>query len=149
MIKKFDHVGMVVKDTEEMASVFSNLFGFEISESITFPEQGFKSTLISKEGTTIELIEPIGSEGIIQRFVQKQGWGLHHVSIQVDNIEDEMRSLKTKGVRLVNEEPQEVKGTSNKTAFIHPHSTKGILIELIQRPQAPSPHPSRPRGDDR
>jgi len=136
MIRKFDHVGMVVKNTDEMVSLLSNLFGFEISESIMFLEEGFKSTLISKEGTTIELIEPIGTEGIIQRFVQKQGWGLHHVSIQVDNIEHEMKSLKAKGVQLVNEEPREVKGTSNKTVFIHPHSTRGILIELIQRPQA-------------
>jgi methylmalonyl-CoA epimerase len=136
MIKNFDHVGVVVKNTEEMVSVFSDLFGFEISESITFPEVGFKSTLLSKEGVTIELIEPMGTEGIIQRFVQKQGWGLHHISIQVDNIGDEMRSLKAKGVELVNEEPQQVRGTPNKTAFIHPHSTRGILIELIQRPQA-------------
>jgi methylmalonyl-CoA/ethylmalonyl-CoA epimerase len=134
MIKKFDHVGMVVQNTEKMVSLFSDLFGFEISESITFPEEGFKSTLISKEGVMIELIEPIGSEGIIQRFVQKQGWGLHHISIQVDKIEHEITLLKEKGVQLVNEEPQVVKGTSNKTAFIHPRSIQGILIELIQRP---------------
>ena len=69
MIRKFDHVGMVVQNTEKMVSLFSDLFGFEISESITFPEEGFKSTLISKEGVMIELIEPIGTEGIIQRFV--------------------------------------------------------------------------------
>ncbi len=136
MIKKFDHVGVVVKNTEEMVSLFSNLFGFKISESITFPEEGFKSTLISKEGAMIELIEPIGTEGIIQRFVQKQGWGLHHISIQVDKIEDEIMLLQEKGVQLVNEEPQVVKGTSNKTAFIHPHATRGILIELVQRPLA-------------
>jgi methylmalonyl-CoA epimerase len=135
MIKKFDHVGLVVKNTEEMVSLLSNLFGFEISESITFSEEGFRSTMISKEGVTVELIEPIGAEGIIQRFVQKQGWGLHHISIQVDDIKHEINSLKIKGVRLVNEEPQVVKGTSDQTAFIHPHSTQGILIELIQRPQ--------------
>jgi methylmalonyl-CoA/ethylmalonyl-CoA epimerase len=136
MIKKFDHVGLVVKNTEEMVSLLSNLFGFEISESITFPEEGFRSTMISKEGVTIELIEPIGTEGgIIQRFVQKQGWGLHHISIQVDDIKHDINSLKVKGVRLVNEEPRVVKGTSDKTAFIHPRSTGGILIELIQRPQ--------------
>jgi len=134
MIRNYDHVGLVVKNTDEMISLLSNLFGFEISESITFVEEGFKSTLVSKEGVTIELIEPIGSEGIIQRFVQKQGWGLHHISIRVDNIEKEMNSLKGKGVRFVNEKPQMVKGTSNQTAFIHPHSTGGILIELIQRP---------------
>jgi methylmalonyl-CoA epimerase len=127
---------VVVKNTEEMVSLLSNLFGFEISESITFPEEGFKSTLISKERITLELIEPIGTEGIIQRFVQKQGWGLHHISIQVDDIKHEIKSIKVKGVRFVNEEAQVVKGTSNQTAFIHPHSTQGILIELIQRPKA-------------
>ncbi|MGB9627989.1 MAG: VOC family protein [Thermodesulfobacteriota bacterium] len=136
MIKKFDHVGLVVKDTDGMVSLLSNLFGFEISESITFLEEGFKSTLVSKEEVTVELIEPMGEEGIIQRFVQKQGWGLHHISIQVDHIENEMNSLKRKGVRFVNGKPQVVKGTSNQTAFIHPHSTGGILIELIQRPKA-------------
>jgi len=136
MIKRFDHVGLVVKNTEEMVSLLSNLFGFGISESIMFPEEGFRSTMISKEGVTIELIEPIGTEeGIIQRFVQKQGWGLHHISIQVDDIKDEINSLKMKGARLVNGEPQVVKGTCNKTAFIHPRSTRGILIELIQRSQ--------------
>jgi methylmalonyl-CoA epimerase len=75
----------------------------------------------------------MGTEGIIQKFVQKQGWGLHHLSIRVDDIESEMKLLKIKGVKLVNDEPQVVKGTSNKSAFIHPHSTKGLLIELVRR----------------
>ena len=135
MIKKFDHVGMVVEKTEEVVSLFSNLFGFKISESLTFPEEGFRSTLISKEGVTLELLEPIGQEGIIQKFVEKHGWGLHHISIQVDDIELEMKSLKAKGVQMVNDEPQVVKGTSNKSTFIHPRSIKGIMIELIRRGQ--------------
>lgn len=133
MIKKFDHVGFVVKKTEEVLSLFSNLFGFTISEALNFPEEGFKSTLISKEGVSLELLEPIGSEGIIQRFIEKKGEGLHHISIQVDNIESVMKSLKDKGVQLLSDEPQIVKGTSNKGAFIHPRSTHGILIELISR----------------
>ena len=133
MIQKFDHVGIVVKNTEEVLSLYSNLFGFKISESLTFPEEGFKSTLISKEGVSLELIEPIGSEGIIQKFVEKHGGGLHHISLQVDDIEVEMKSLKAKGAQLVTDEPQVVKGTSNKGAFIHPRSTHGIMIELIRR----------------
>ena len=135
MIKKFDHVGIVVKNIEDALSLFSNLFGFKITESLTFPEEGFKSALISKEGVTLELLEPIGSEGIIQKFIEKHGEGLHHISLQVDDIELEMKSLKAKGVRLVSDEPQVVKGTSNKGAFIHPRSTHGILIELIRRAQ--------------
>ncbi len=133
MIKKFDHVGIVIKNTEEVLSLFSNLFGFKISESLTFPEEGFKSTLISKEGVTLELLEPIGPEGIIQKFVEKRGGGLHHISIQVDDIGFEMKSLKAKGVQLLSDEPQLTKGTSNKSTFIHPRSTSGVLIELIHR----------------
>ena len=133
MIKKFDHVGMAIKNTEEMVSLFSNLFGFRITEPREFPEAGFKSTLISKEDVSIELIEPIGPEGIIQKFIEKRGEGLHHISIQVDNIESVIKSLKAKDIQLVTDEPQIVKGTSNKTVFIHPRSTHGLLIELIQR----------------
>jgi len=132
MIKKFDHVGIVIKDTEEVVSLFSNLFGFKITEPRTFPEEGFRSTLISKEGVTLELIEPIGSEGIIQKFVEKHGGGLHHISIQVDDLEGEIKRLKTQGVTFVNEEPSRVSETS-KIVFIHPRSTTGLLIELIQR----------------
>jgi len=135
MINKFDHIGIVAKNIEDTMSLFSNLFGFKISESLSFPEEGFRSTLISKGEVTIELIEPIGLNGIIQRFVQKQGWGLHHISIQVDDIELEVKSLKAKGVQMVSDELQVVKGTSNKSAFIHPRSTQGVLIELIQRSQ--------------
>ena len=135
MIKNFDHVGIVIKNTEEILPLFSKLFGFKVSESLNFPEDGFKSTLISKEGVNLELIEPIGSEGIIQKFIEKHGGGLHHISIQVDDIELEMKSLKAKGAQLMSDEPQVVKGTSNKGAFIHPRSTGGVLIELIRRGQ--------------
>ncbi len=132
MIKKFDHVGMAIKKTEEMVSLFSNLFGFRITEPREFPEAGFKSTLIAKEDVSIELIEPIGPEGIIQKFIEKRGEGLHHVSIQVDDLEREIKRLKTLGVQFVNEEPSQVSETS-KVVFIHPRSANGLLIELIQR----------------
>ena len=132
MIKKFDHVGLVVRNTEAVVSLFSNLFGFKITEPRTFPEEGFRSTLISKEEVTLELIEPIGSEGIIQKFVEKHGGGLHHISIQVDDLEGEIKRLKAQGVKFVNEEPSRVSETS-KIVFVHPRSTNGLLIELIHR----------------
>jgi methylmalonyl-CoA epimerase len=132
MIKKFDHVGTVIKNTEEVVSLFSNLFGFKITEPREFPEEGFRSTMISKEGVTIELIEPIGSGGIIQKFAEKHGGGLHHISIRVDDLEGEIKRLKALGVQFVNEEPSQVSETS-KVVFIHPRSVNGLLIELIQR----------------
>ncbi len=132
MIKGFDHIGVVVKDTKATMEVLSSLFGFEVTELQEFPEQGFKSTLLSNEEVTIELIEPIGSEGIIQRFVEKKGYGLHHVSLRVDNIEQAIEELESKGATSLTKKPTRITDTS-EIAFLHPTSTAGILIELMHR----------------
>jgi methylmalonyl-CoA epimerase len=137
MIKKIDHIGIVVKSTEELVEVLSRLFGFRVTESLSFPEQGFKSTLISQEEVTIELIEPVGPTGIIQRFMEKRGPGLHHISLQVDNLEQEIKALKAKGVQLLGEEPRQV-SESSKIIFAHPSSVGGILVELAYREQPDS-----------
>lgn len=131
MVDKFDHVGLAVNSTEETAALFSRLFGFEVTESRAEPEAGFKSTLISKADVSFELIEPVGPQGMIQKFIEKRGGGLHHISIRVSDLENEMGRLKALGVQFVGEEPAEVGGC--RVIFIHPRSTGGLLIELIQR----------------
>lgn len=132
MVKEFDHIGVVVKDTKETADILSSLFGFTVTEFQEFPEQGFKSTLLSKEKVTIELIEPIGTEGIIHRFVEKRGYGLHHISLRVDDIEKEIEMLESKGAKPLNRKPAKITDTS-EIAFLLPSSTAGILIELMHR----------------
>ena len=132
MIKEFDHVGVVVKDTKEAAELFSSLFGFKVIEFQEFPEQGFKSTLVSKEKVTIELIEPVGTQGIIQKFVEKRGYGLHHISLRVDDIEQEIEMLESKGAEALNRKPTRITDTS-EIAFLLPSSTAGVLFELIHR----------------
>ena len=132
MVKEFDHIGVVVKDTKESAEIFSSLFGFTVTEVQEFPEQGFKSTLISKEKVTIELIEPMGTEGIIHRFVEKRGYGLHHISLRVDDIEKEIEMLESKGAKPLDRKPTKITDTS-EIAFLLPSSTAGILIELMHR----------------
>jgi methylmalonyl-CoA/ethylmalonyl-CoA epimerase len=131
MIDKFDHVGLVVRNTDETMALLSSLFGFAVAESRSEPEAGFKSTLVSKADVTFELIEPVGPQGMIQRFVEKHGVGLHHVSIQVADLEAEMKRLKNLGVQFSGEEPALVAGS--KVIFIHPRSTNGLLIELVER----------------
>jgi methylmalonyl-CoA epimerase len=131
MIKKLDHVGLVVKNTGESLGLLSKLFGFEIAETRTEPEAGFKSTLVSKADVTLELIEPVGPQGMIQRFVEKRGEGMHHISLQVEDLEAEMKRLRTLGVQFSSEEPALVSDT--KVVFIQPRSANGLLIELIQR----------------
>ena len=101
MIEKYDHVGMVVTNTEETLAVLSRLFGFKTVESLAQPEAGFKSMLISKSDVTLELLEPVGPQGIIQKFVEKRGGGLHHISIRVSDLEEDMKRLRAEGVQFV------------------------------------------------
>jgi methylmalonyl-CoA/ethylmalonyl-CoA epimerase len=132
MLKEYDHVGVVVKDTEETLTVLSGLFGFEVTERQEFPKEGFRSTLVAREKITIELIEPMGPKGIIQKFVSKHGYGLHHISLRVEDIEKAMQTLSEKGAQLLQEKPTRITETS-EISFIHPGSTAGILIELMHR----------------
>ena len=131
MIKNIDHVGIVVKSIDEALNVFSNVFGFEVIESITDPQQEFRTVLISVGDAALELIEPINPDGSMAKFLEQRGGGIHHLSIGVDNIEQELKSLRAKGIRLVNKELQSL--PSARVAFVHPHSAGGVLIELIQR----------------
>ncbi len=89
------------------------------------------STLISSADVTLELIQPVGPQGMIQKFIEKRGGGLHHISIQVDDLDAEMKRLKDLGVQFASEEAAEV--DDSKVIFVHPRSTSGLLIELIQR----------------
>lgn len=131
-IKKLDHVGLVVKDTEKIRALLTQLFGIETVETREEPAAGFKSTLMSRADLAFELIEPVGPEGIIQRFVEKHGGGLHHVSIQVSQIEEEVKRLQAMGVQFLSEKPVQVTETT-KVIFLHPRSTDGLLVELIEK----------------
>jgi len=132
MIKKFDHVALVVKNTESSWALLSNLFGFQKVECRAEPEAGFKSTLISRADVTLELIEPTAPHGPIHNFVEKRGGGLHHISIQVENLQEEIDRLRPLGVQFVGSEPVQV-SEGTRVIFIHPRSTDGLMIELMER----------------
>ena len=129
---QFDHFGLVVKDTHETMTMFSQFFGFAIEEFQSFPDQGFQSTMLKKGSVRIELIEALGEDGIIQRFIQKKGYGLHHVSFRVDDLEEEVSALGEKGAGFINDVPAVITDFS-KICFVHPASTAGVLLELIHR----------------
>jgi methylmalonyl-CoA/ethylmalonyl-CoA epimerase len=130
MIKKFDHVGLAVTDTNEALALLSKLFGFKIADEHEEPAAGFKSTTISSADVTLELIQPVGPQSMIQKFIEKRGGGLHHISIQVDDLDAEIKRLKALGVQFVGEEPAQMHDA--KLIFVHPRSTNGLLIELKQ-----------------
>jgi len=133
VLKKIDHIAIIVKDIEASAGSFCESYGFKMnsaSERVD-PSGEFKSVFITSGEIKIELISPIGSENAFSRFIEKRGEGFHHISIEVEDINKELDSLKEKGKRLINERAEVV--NENLIAFIHPSSFNGVLLELTQR----------------
>ena len=132
MIERIDHISIVTKDLDGMVSLFSRLFGFEAMDTFLVPEQGFRSTLIGKGDAFVELIEPLGPDSPLARFLGTKESLLHHFSFRVDSIEDESEALKAMGTRMISDTPSKAK-EGLRTNFLHPASTGGVLIELIER----------------
>jgi methylmalonyl-CoA/ethylmalonyl-CoA epimerase len=131
MLNKIDHVAIAVSSIDDAVKRYSGMFGFKVLDSLVDAGGEFKSTMISADDVNIELLQPINPEGAIAKFLAKHGEGIHHVSFNVSDIKKEMQTLKTKGARLINDEPVPV--STDKVAYVHPRSTGGVLIELIQR----------------
>lgn len=129
MIRKVHHIGVAVKDLEESADFFQESFGVPASETDYFGELAF--SFLPLEGTNIELLQSTTEDGTIAKFIQKNGTGVHHIAFAVEDIQKELDHLKAKGLRLINETPYR-NAHGDLVAFIHPKSTYGVLIELIE-----------------
>ncbi len=126
------HVGVVVHDLETAAERYAAL-GFTDGEHISVPEQGIEAIVYAAgDGRWLELISPTDSEGAIEKFMAKRGEGMHHVAYQVDDIAAELARLNGAGVRLIDEKPRPGAHAGWQIAFIHPESTNGVLVELVQ-----------------
>lgn len=132
MIKKVNHIGLAVGNLEEARTFFEENFSLPSAEKENFGELLF--SFIPMAGTNLELLQSTQSDGQIAKFIQKRGQGIHHISFEVDNIQEELDRLKAKGLQLINETPY-LNAHEELVAFIHPKSTYGILIELIESKQ--------------
>ncbi len=131
MIKRIDHVSIAVKNLDEAVAVFKNLFGLEPERIEDVPDQGVKAALIPIGDTEIEFLEPIDPQGGVAKFLERKGEGIHHICLEVDVVDEELNSLVAKGAELIDKQGR--KGLAGKIGFIHPKSTKGVLIELAQK----------------
>lgn len=131
MFMGVDHVGVAVKNLDEAIKVYRDILGFKLLGVHVLTERKVKVAFLSAGGETqIELLEPIGSDSPVAKFLENRGEGIHHVAVKVDNIENVLEGLKKKGVMLVDEKPRTgVEG--RKIAFVHPKSAKGVLLELV------------------
>ena len=135
-IKRLDHVGIVVSNLDESLKTYSDAMGFRLLERLSMPEQLVEAAFLDTGNSTIELIAPTDSESGTARFLQKRGEGTHHVCYEVDDIVAALADLRDQGLDLIDESPRQ--GVHGLVAFVHPKATHGMMIELLQKPDAHS-----------
>ena len=128
---KVEHIGIAVQSLSASVPLFEKLLNTPCYKKETVASENVATAFFKKGETKIELLESTAEDGIIARFIDKKGEGLHHLAFEVANIYAEMERLKAEGFTLLNKEPKA--GADNKlVCFLHPKDTNGVLIELCQ-----------------
>lgn len=130
------HVAIAVKNLEEVEKLYETALGLTVEHREIIEEQGVKTSMMVPEngGTAIELLEPLGENSSISKFLEKRGEGIHHVCFIVDDIEAALERLRSEGIDLIDNEPR-IGAYNAKVAFIHPKAMNGVLIELAEMPK--------------
>jgi methylmalonyl-CoA/ethylmalonyl-CoA epimerase len=130
-VKHINLVAVVVENMEKALSFWRDALGMELHELRDVPVEKSQVAFLPLAGSEVELVQPTTDDSGIAKYLAKRGPGMHHLCLEVDDIEGMMNALKSKGVRLINDEPR-IAADGKKYAFIHPESTSGVLVELYQ-----------------
>lgn len=131
MIKKIEHLGIAVKSLEQSNLLMSKLLGSSAYKQETVESEFVRTSFFQLGESKIELLEAIDQKGAIQQFIDKKGEGIHHIALDVTDIESELERLAGLGFEVLNTTPKPG-ADGKKIAFLHPRSTNGILIELCE-----------------
>lgn len=131
-VLKVDHIGIAVKDLEQAKKFYTEVLGMKAMGEEVVEQQKVKVCFIPTGDSEVELLESTAPDGPIAKFIEKNGEGIQHIALRVDNIENALADLKEKGVRLIDEKPRYGAGGAS-IAFVHPKATGGILLELSER----------------
>ena len=128
---KVEHIGIAVKNFEVSIPLFESLLNTECYKKEVVESENVQTAFFKKTDTKIELLQSTNQDGVIAKFIEKKGEGIHHIAFEVANIEAEMKRLQAEGFVLLNDIPK--KGADNKlVCFLHPKGTNGVLVELCQ-----------------
>jgi methylmalonyl-CoA/ethylmalonyl-CoA epimerase len=130
-VKQINHVAVVVDNMDKALSFWRDALGMDLYELRDVPAEKSQVAFLPLPGSEVELVQPTTDDSGIAKYLAKRGPGMHHICLEVDDIEEMMSQLKSKGIRLINEEPR-IAADGKKYAFIHPESTSGVLVELYQ-----------------
>jgi methylmalonyl-CoA epimerase len=130
MIKKVNHIGIAVNNIDDALKLYTEVLGLKVSGIEVVADQKARTAIIPLGDTKIELIESTAPDGAIARHIEKRGEGLHHVALEVSDIEGTLEDLKKNGIPLIDEQPRT--GVENtRIAFLHPKGTK-VLLEIVE-----------------
>lgn len=131
---KIDHLGIATKGIDEALKFWEDALGLENVHTEVVKDQKVRVAMLPLGESRIELLEPTSEDSPISKFLEKRGGGIHHIAVEVADINASLASLKEKGVRLIDEEPR-VGAGGCLVAFLHPSSANGVLLELVQPPK--------------
>lgn len=131
-ILQVDHIGVAVRSIEECAKLYTEFLGLKLAGIEEVASQKVKTAFIPAGEAEIELLESTAPDGPIAKFIEKNGEGIQHIALRVENIEAALEELKQRGIKLIDEKPRLGAGGA-QIAFIHPKATNGVLLELCQR----------------
>src|SRR5437660_9255248 len=130
---KIDHIGIATNGIRDAASIYCGALGLSAAETEDVPSQKVRVAMLPLGESRIELLEATSDDSPISKFLARRGPGIHHIAVRVHDIRGTLAELKQKGARLIDEEPR-VGARGCLVAFVHPSSTGGVLLELVQQP---------------
>jgi len=130
---RIDHIGIAVKNLDEAVKFYKDVLGLELEDIEEVPEENVRVAMFRVGETYIELLQGITQDSAISKFIEKRGEGIHHIAIRVDDVDRSTEVLKSRGAVLVYDKARLVSKGSRKINFVHPKSTGGVLLELVER----------------
>ena len=134
LLRRVDHIGIAVRNLDQAVAFYRDTYGVADWERIDLPDRHMTVAVCLIGDTKLELIAPTSEQAAFARFLEEKGEGVHHIAYEVDEVETALRTVESRGVRLVDEHGMPgVHGTC--VAFLHPKATMGVLTELVELPR--------------
>jgi methylmalonyl-CoA epimerase len=136
MPKRIDHVAIIVRNIEQALAFYQNTLGITPREIRDVPSEQVRIAFLplgGPGGSEIELIEPATSDSSLAKFLEKRGEGLHHICLEVEDIDAALQEMQQKGAPVLDQQPRTA--AEGRAIFLHPKGTQGVLLELLEKPQ--------------
>ena len=133
MLGKIEHVAIAVADLDAAVELYRDVWGLEVEHRERVEDQGVEEAMVRIGESYLQLLGATGPDTTVGKFLERRGEGLHHIAYEVDDLVGTLAELKDQGVPLIDEAPRKG-GRGHMVAFVHPKGNRGLLVELIQKP---------------